>query len=78
MRVMRMIRMRTRVLLRSNAVDRDLNEEMRELFDRLVDEKLAIGMTLEQARTPLRSTDRCWLAGPSRGRRRSGGHLRME
>jgi putative ABC transport system permease protein len=49
MRWMRSLRLRARALLRSDAVDRDLAEEMREHFDHLVEEHVARGLTPEDA-----------------------------
>ena len=46
--------MRARALLRSDAVDRDLDEEMREHLDHLVEEHIARGMTPDAARAAAR------------------------
>jgi putative ABC transport system permease protein len=45
-----MLRTRLRALLRADAVDADLGEEMREHFDRLVDEHRAHGLSADAAR----------------------------
>ena len=50
MRWIRSLRMRLRALVRADAVDRDLADEMREHLDRLVAEHVARGMTLDAAR----------------------------
>jgi putative ABC transport system permease protein len=50
MRWLQSIRMRLRALVRSDAVDRELAEEMREHFEHLVDENLARGLTPVAAR----------------------------
>src|SRR5689334_10920544 len=50
MRLLRMLLMRVRAVLRAGIVDAELDVEMREHFDRLVEEHLARGCTLEAAR----------------------------
>src|SRR5262245_13655070 len=54
MRIVRSLRMRLRALLRSEAVDADLADEMREHFDRLVDEHRARGLSADAARAAAR------------------------
>jgi len=54
MRWVRSLQMRSRALFKSGAVDAELADEMREHFDRLVDEYVARGMTPGQARTAAR------------------------
>jgi putative ABC transport system permease protein len=54
MRMLQMVRMRMRALLRPEAVDADLGDEMRDHFDRLVEGHLARGLTLEAARAAAR------------------------
>ncbi len=50
MRVIRILRMRARSIFRSGAADRELDAELRYHFDRAVEEHLAAGMTLPDAR----------------------------
>ena len=50
MRFFDALRLRLRALLRSDAVDRDLGDEIREHLERLVDENIARGMTPDAAR----------------------------
>src|SRR5262245_55196581 len=54
MRWLHSLRMRLRALVRADAVDRDLAEEMREHFTHLVEENLARGMTPAAARDAAR------------------------
>ncbi len=54
MRWLTSLKMRLRALARSDAVDRDLAYEMREHFDHLVEEQLARGLTLDEARAAAR------------------------
>src|SRR5438874_1072116 len=54
MRWQQMLRMRLRALTQSDAVDRELADEMREHLDRLVDEHIARGMTPAAARSAAR------------------------
>src|SRR5688500_16572223 len=54
MRWLSSLRMRLRALINADAVDRDLADEMRDHFDRLVDENLARGMTPGAAREAAR------------------------
>src|SRR4029079_15786316 len=54
MRWMRSLRMRVRALVRSDVVDRDLADEMREHFEHLVDENIARGMATADARDAAR------------------------
>ena len=48
------LRLRLRALLRSDAVDRDLADEMHAHLDHLVDENIARGMTPDAARAAAR------------------------
>src|SRR6185503_20612246 len=50
MRWLTMLRMRARAIVRADAVDRDLDVEMREHFEHLVTDYLACGMTTAEAR----------------------------
>jgi putative ABC transport system permease protein len=54
MRWLTSLRMRLRALVRSDAVDRELADEMRAHFDRLVDEHIARGLTPDAAREAAR------------------------
>jgi len=54
MRWLQMLRMRGRALMRSDAVDRELADEMREHFERLVDEHVERGMSPVAARAAAR------------------------
>ena len=54
MRFIRMLRLRLRALVRGDAVDRELADEMREHFEQLVDEGVAAGMTPDGARAAAR------------------------
>src|SRR5256885_1077301 len=54
MRFVQMAVMRLRALVRGDAVDRELADEMREHLDRLVDEHVARGLTPEAAREAAR------------------------
>src|SRR5262245_59600439 len=54
MRLLRLVRMRFRALVHSDAVDRDHADEMREHVDHLVEENVARGMTLDHARAAAR------------------------
>src|SRR5262245_30774984 len=54
MRFLQMLRMRLRALVRADAVDRDLGDEMRGHFDRLVEEHIERGMTPDAARAAAR------------------------
>src|SRR5262245_53690604 len=54
MRWMQSLRMRLRALTRADAVDRELADEMREHVDHLVEEHVARGMTLDEARAAAR------------------------
>jgi putative ABC transport system permease protein len=53
-RLLQMIRMRARALMRSAAVDAELDEEMRVHLERLVEENIARGMSAEAARMAAR------------------------
>jgi hypothetical protein len=54
MRMLRMLRLRTRALMRSAAVDDDLRSEMGPHLERLVQEHLARGLSSEAARDAAR------------------------
>src|ERR1700730_9961073 len=54
MRWLQMLLMRVRALVRSDAVDAELGDEMREHLERLVEESIARGMTPEAAREAAR------------------------
>jgi len=54
MRLIQMLRMRVRALVRSDAVDRELGDEMRDHFEHLVEQYVARGMTPGAARDAAR------------------------
>src|SRR5438093_6381646 len=54
MRLLQMLRIRAKALMRSDVVDADLSDEMREHLEYLVEEHVARGMTLEAARDAAR------------------------
>src|SRR5882724_5934355 len=56
MRLIRMLLMRARALWRTDAVDRELAEEMRAHLEQLTQEHVARGMTVEEAREAARRT----------------------
>src|SRR5262245_26556004 len=54
MRFLMMLWRRTKAIVSADAVDRDLDDEMRDHFERIVDEQIQRGLTPEQAREAAR------------------------